>query len=363
MKALIHKIRLQRALGFVERVTSRNATLPILSNVLLRTEHGRLRVSATNLEVGVSSVIGAKVDSEGQVAVPGKTLSDFVRSAPGENVVLDLKQNTLSAQAGSYRTTILCFDASEYPITPKVEGGHQYTVPAGVLRHLISTVSDSIASSDSRPELAGALLRFDTDATVMAATDIFRLAERKAIGQHETPHTVIVPRGTITELGRILSDIEGDVVIRVADNQISFTHEEFEIVSRLIDGRYPDYRKVIPERALAKVLVRRDELENAAKVAALFSSSISDIKLECDAQGLRISGKNSSKGEASAGVEANLKGDAFDVSMNFHYFLDGLKAIQTDKVILEFTGKGSPFVMRPDTDDHESVYLIMPLRS
>ncbi len=363
MKALVHKARLQRALGFVERVTSRNATLPILSNVLLCTENGRIRVSATNLEVGVSSVIGAKVDSEGKVAVPGKMLADFVRSAPGENVVLDLKQNTLSAQAGSYRTTILCFDASEYPITPKVEGGQEYSVPAGVLRQLISTVSDSIASSDSRPELAGAFLRFDDNATVMAATDIFRLAERKMTAQHGTNSSVIIPRGTISELSRILGDIDGEVLVRVADNQIAFSHEEFELVSRLIDGRYPDYQKVIPERALAKVLVHRGELESAAKVAALFSSSISDIKLECDGQGLRISGKNSSKGEATAGVEANLKGDPFEVSMNFHYFLDGLKAIQTEKVVLEFTGKGSPFVMRPDTDERESVYLIMPLRS
>lgn len=363
MKALVHKTRLQRALGFVERVASRNATLPILSNVLLGTENGRIRVSATNLEVGVSSVIGAKVDSEGRVAVPGKTLADFVRNAPGENIVLDLKHNTLSAQAGSYQTTILCFDATEYPLTPKVEGGQQYSVPTATLRQLINSVSDSIASSDSRPELAGAFLRFDQDATVMAATDIFRLAERKAVGQHGTTNSVIVPRGTISELGRILGDVEGDITMRVADNQISFSHEEFEIISRLIDGRYPDYRKVIPERALAKVLVRRNELENAAKVAALFSSSISDIKLECDKQGLRISGKNSSKGEALAGMEANLKGDPFDVSMNFHYFLDGLKAIQTEKVILEFTGKGSPFVMRPDSDERESVYLIMPLRS
>jgi len=363
MKALVHKARLQRALGFVDRVTSRNATLPILSNILLRTEHGRLRVSATNLEVGVSSVIGAKVDSDGQIAVPGKMLADFVRSAPGENVVLELKQNTLSAQAGSYRTTILCFDASEYPITPKVEGGQQYIIPAAVLRQLISTTADSIASSDSRPELAGALLRFDAGATVMAATDIFRLAERSVPAQHTSTSTVIVPRGAIAEVGRIIGDIDGDIQVRVADNQISFSHEEFEIISRLIDGRYPDYHKVIPERSLAKVLVRRDELESAAKVAALFSSSISDIKLECDAQGLRISGKNSSKGEAQAGIAANLKGDPFDVSMNFHYFLDGLKAMQTEKVILEFTGKGSPFVMRPDADQRESVYLIMPLRS
>ncbi len=363
MKAVVHKDRLQRALGFVERVTSRNATLPILSNVLLKTENGRLRLSATNLEIGVSSVIGAKVDAEGVVAVPGRTLSEFVRSAPGESVALDLKQNTLGVQAGSYHTTILCFDAAEYPIIPKVVDGKRYVLAAGELRNLIGTVLDSIASSDSRPELAGALIRFDEDATTFAATDIFRLAEHTVPASHATATSIIVPRGTISELGRIVGDVSGDVTIHIADNQAVFSHEEFEIVSRLIDGRYPDYKKIIPERSLAKVLVRRDELENAAKAASLFSSSISDIKIECDEKGLRISAKNSSKGEAQAGVEANLKGEAFDVSMNYHYFLDGLKVIPTDKVILEFTGKGSPFVMRPNSDEHAIVYLIMPLRN
>lgn len=363
MKLTVHKDRLQRALGFVERVTSRNATLPILSNILLGTENGRLRVSATNLEVGVSSVIGAKVDTDGRVAVPARTLSDFIKGIPEENVVLELKQNTLTVRAGKYRTTILCFDASEYPIIPKIEGGVTYPVQASDLAQLIATVSDSIAASDSRPELAGAYLRFDTDAIVMAATDIFRLAERRIAGTFSQTGSVIIPRGTVTELGRILGDITGEIAVRVADNQVAFTHEEFDVVSRLIDGRYPDYRKIIPERSLARVLVRRDEIENAAKVAALFSSSISDIKLECEGQELRISGKNSSKGEATAGVEANLKGEQFEVSMNYHYFLEGLKVIPTEKVVMEFTGKGSPFVLRPSTDDTGIVYLIMPLRN
>lgn len=363
MKTTVHRDRLQRALGFVERVTARNATLPILSNILLSTESGRLRVSATNLEIGVSSLIGAKVDTDGRVAVPARTLSDFVRGIKEEAVSLELKQNTLTVRAGSYRTTILCFDAAEYPIIPKVEGGQEYVVPAQGLRGLIGTVGDSVAASDSRPELAGAFLRFETDAVVMAATDIFRLAERRIPGAFSQTGSVIIPRGTIHELGRILGDVEGDVRIRISDNQASFTHEEFDVVSRLIDGRYPEYKKIIPERSLAKVLVRRDEAENAAKVASLFSSSISDIKLECEAQELRISAKNSSKGEASAGIEANLKGDPFEVSMNYHYFLDGLKVIPSEKLVLEFTGKGSPFVLRPSGDETGIVYLIMPLRN
>jgi len=363
MKITLHKDRLQRVLGFVERVTSRNATLPILSNILLGTENGRLRVSATNLEVGVSSLIGAKVDEEGRVAVPAKTLSDFIRGVSEENIGLELKQNTLTIKAGKYRTTILCFDAAEYPIIPKINGGEVFQIPAQELHSLINSVSDSIAASDSRPELAGAFLRFDTNGVTMAATDIFRLAQRRSPGTFSHTESAIIPRGTITELGRILSDIEGEITIRIAENQISFTHEEFDVISRLIDGKYPDYQKIIPEKSLAKVLVRRDEVENAAKVAALFSSSISDIKIECDGEELRITGKNSSKGEATAGVEANLKGESFEVSMNFHYFLEGLKIIPSEKVVLEFTGKGSPFVLRPNSDDTEIVYLIMPLRN
>jgi len=363
MKITVHKDRLQRALGFVERVTSRNATLPILSNILLNSETGRLRVSATNLEIGVSSLIGAKVEAEGKVAVPARTLSDFIRGVRDETIGLELKQNTLTVRAGKYRTTILCFDAAEYPIIPKVEGGQTFPVRAQDLRSLIAMTSDSIAASDSRPELAGAYLRFEQDGIVMAATDIFRLAERRIAATFEHTAAAIVPRGTITELGRILGDIEGDITVRISENQVAFVHEEFDIVSRLIDGRYPDYKKIIPERSLAKVLVRRDEVENAAKVASLFSSSISDIKLECEGEELRVSGKNSSKGEATAGIEANLKGEAFEVSMNYHYFLDGLKVIPSEKVVMEFTGKGSPFVLRPSGDDAGVVYLIMPLRN
>jgi DNA polymerase III subunit beta len=363
MKLIVHKERLQRALSFVDRVTSRNATLPILSNILLKTEHGRLNISATNLELGVSSLVGAKIDSDGQIAVPGKVLYDFIRNAPDENIAFDLKQNTLHVHAGSYKTTILCFDAAEYPIIPKIEGGTTHVVSTELFGRLISTTLDSIALSDSRPELSGALLKFEPNSIVMAATDIFRLAEEKVLGNQKESNVVIIPRGTLAELSRILGSVSGDITIRINDNQISFSHDEFDVVSRLIDGRYPDYQKVIPERSTTRVLVQRSELENAAKVAALFSSSISDIKVECDGKGISMSAKNSSKGEAQAGITANIKGDPFEVSMNYHYFLDGLKIIPTEKVILEYTGKGSPFVMRPDAGERNIVYLIMPLRS
>ncbi len=363
MKLIVHKTNLQRALSFVERVTAKNTALPILSNVLLKTENGRLRLTATNLEVGVSSVIGAKIETEGHVAVPGRILSDVIRSVPQDTITLTLSQETLHIDAGSYKTSILCFNAAEYPIIPKVENGATQTLPVTVFKKMLSTVTDSVAISDSRPELAGALLRFEAKKTTLAATDSFRLAEQTTPTPSENELTAIIPRGTITELVRVLSDVSGDITIHIVDNQAAFTHEDVEIVSRLIDGKYPDYRKVIPEKFLSKALVRKDEIENAAKMAALFSSSISDIKLECSNTGATITAKNSGKGEASAHIEANLKGDPFEIAINYHYFLDGLKVIPTEKVVMEFTGKGSPFVLRPSDDTHETVYLIMPLRN
>lgn len=363
MKLTIHKNRFSRVLNFVERITSKNTTLPILSNILLQTEFGRLRVSATNLDIGISSVIGANIESEGKIAVPSKVLSDFIRNTPSDTISLEVKKNILTIQAGQYHTTILCFDASEYPIIPRIENGTQWSIDSSILTQLIHATASSISVSDSRPELSGAFMKLENNSVCMASTDIFRLAEKRFTYTNNIICSVIIPRNTIGELYRILGDISGDIAIQVSDNQISFSHEEFTLLSRIIDGIYPDYHKIIPEHSLAKVLVRKAELENAVKVAALFSSSISDIKLDCTDKVLNISGKNSTKGEAIAGVEVNLKGDPFEVSMNYRYFLDGLSVIQTEKVVLEFTGKGSPFIIRPHTEIKDTTYLIMPLRS
>lgn len=362
MDIVVHQDNLQRALGLIERVTAKNAALPILSNVLLKTEGGRLRLSATNLEVGITATIGAKVQKDGQVAVPGRIIADLARAARADTVSLSVKQNVLSVASGSYHTSVLCFDANEYPIIPRIDGGTSISVDAKDFCALLASVADSIASSDARPELSGALIGFQKNKLTVAATDSFRLVERTMATTNDQEATIIVPRSTILELLRTLTDTDGELTLNITENQASFTHKDFEVVSRLIDGRYPDYRKVIPERFLSKALVRRDELINAIKVAALFSSSISDIKLECAEGSMRASGRNSTKGEGQAAAEANLKGEAFDISLNYHYLLDGLKVMPGDTVVTEFTGKGSPFVLRPGDGQAGFVYLVMPLR-
>ncbi len=362
MDILVHQNNLQKALSIIERVTAKNAALPILNNVLLKTEGGRLKLSATNLEVGITSTIGAKVAKEGQVAVPGRIMADLARAARAETISLSVKQNVMKVDAGTYHTSVLCFDASEYPIIPRITGDKTLSIDAQALARLLGSVLDSIATSDARPEIAGALFRFHKDGLTVAATDGFRLVEHSAPGTYTEERMMIVPRSTVTELLRALADAQGDVEVRIADNQVAFAHDTWEVDSRLIDGRYPDYRKVIPEAFLAKALIPKDELANAIKVVALFSSSISDIKIECGEKEIVVSAKNASKGEGQAAAAANLKGDPFDISLNYHYLLDGLKVIPGEQVVVEFTGKGSAFVMRSGEKASNLVYVVMPLR-
>jgi len=363
MKISVQKNKLQKGIGFVERITSKNTTLPILSNILLKTESGRLCISATNLEIGISSLIGAKIEINGQIAVPGRILADFIKAAEGDVINIKTNQNTLLVDTNTYKTSILGFDASEYPIIPKIQKTEPFIISVDILRRMFNIVSDSIATSESRPELSGAFLRFKTSETIIAATDSFRLVEQRINLKNSKEAAVIIPRGVIVELIRILGEVGGDVSILIGDNQIEFIHDDFSVISRLIDGKYPDYFKVIPEHSLSRALIHKTELENAIKIAALFSSSISDINIYCEESVLRVTAKNSSKGEVSADIPVNLKGDPFEISLNYHYFLDGLKIIATDKVVMEFTGKGSPFVLRPNNDKKEEVYVIMPLRS
>ena len=221
----------------------------------------------------------------------------------------------------------------------------------------------AMAISDARLELAGVYTHFSPKAISFAATDVFRLAECSVSVKATSDHGVIIPRGTITELARIAGEIEGIFEIRIGDNQISYTTSDIELVSRLIDGKYPDYKRVIPEKFVKKVLIEHGALEQAARLAGLFSSSISDIKLSGENKTLTITAHNTDKGEIQVAVPATIKGELFEVSLNFHYLLDGLKAVRSEKIVLEFTGQGSPFVIKPESQTKDSVYLIMPLRS
>lgn len=363
MKITVNQKNLKKALSLVEKVVSKNTSLPILNNILLKTENGRLKVSATNLEIGVNYIIGAKIEEVGQIAVPARIISDFIGNISDDKVSLTTKNNILLINSEKYKTQILGFDAKDFPIIPKIKSKPLANIPVKLLRNSLMTVLDSVAVSETRPELAGVFMDFNNDKIVFAATDSFRLTEKSVDFKNVQKQFFIIPRNTVVELIRIAGELEGDLAFNTSDNQVSFSNDDFEMVSRIVDGNYPDYKKVIPEKFISRVLVKKDELDKTIRIAGLFSTNISDIKINCSEGKLAVLAKNSDKGEIETLIDASLKNEPFEVSLNFHYLLDGLKILDTEKVVLEFTGQGSPLIIRPNDDRKDVVYLIMPLRS
>lgn len=362
MNITVGQNNIRRALGITERIVSKNTSLPILQNVILRTEQGRLRVAATNLEIAVTVTIGAKIEEVGELAVPGKILSELLNALSGDTITLVSKQETLSITTDAQDTKILGSNTKEYPIIPKVNNGNTVTVSASALKKSLSIAMESAATTDSRPELAGVFMRWEKGKIICAATDGFRLVEQVISATVKDPASIIIPRNTASEIVRIISDSEETITIKVNENQISVLGDNYEIISRLVDGKYPEYHRLIPEKGQARVLLSCQELEKNIKLAGLFSSSISDITISCEQETLTVVSQNSDRGEAHARVSAVLKGEPFSLSVNYRYLLDGLKAANTDKVILEFTNTTGPLVVRPAGDEKSIVYLLMPLR-
>lgn len=364
MKITVSQKNLKKALGIVEKVVAKNNSLPILNNILLKLENGRLRLSATNLEVGVNYIIGAKIEEVGQIAVPARIISDFISNIGDENITLSTgKNNVLSINSEHYKTQILGFDAKDFPIIPNIKNKPLAVIPVKVLKNSLVAVLDSVALSEARPELSGIFVNFHNDKIVFASTDSFRLTEKQVEFKNSSNNSFIIPRNTVLELVRVLGDLDGEVVVNLSDNQISFSSSDFEMVSRLVDGNYPDYKKVIPDKFVSKVLINKSELEKNIRLAGLFSSNISDIKISCTADKTGITAKNSDKGEIETKVASNLKNQPFEISLNYHYLLDGLKILDTEDVVIEYTGQGSPLVLKPSNNRNDLVYIIMPLRN
>ena len=362
MKLTITQKNIYKALSLTERVVTKNASLPILNNVLIKTENGRLKIAATNLEIGITCFVGAKIDEPGEITLPAKILTDFISAITDEKIILSTKQSTMSIVSDKYKTQILGVDPKDFPIIPKIKTQPFCKIESSLLKEILVSVADSVAGSETRPELSGVFLKFKKDKIICASTDSFRLSERVGAIKASEEKSVILPKNTVSELIRITNEVGGSMEVRVGENQISFSSDDCEVISRLIDGVYPDYQKIIPEKSLSQILVKKDELEKNTRLAGIFSSRISDVKISSSKDVLTITAQNSEKGEVEAKMPIVLKNDPFEVSLNYHYLLDGLKHISSEHVIIEFTGDGSPLVIKPSTPEKLFTYIIMPLR-
>lgn len=374
MKVNILQENLARGLGIVARAVSPRSTLPVLANVLIATDEGRLRLSATNLEMGITCWITARIEDEGSTTVPARTFVDLVNTLPGDQVALDLDgaTQTLNVRSGTSTNDIKGIDAQEFPplTVPDMEGAVQLNVVE--FKEMIHQVSFSASTDEARPVLMGVLVVVENEKITMAAADGFRLSVRTATLSAAAPEplNIIIPARALNELARIAAD--GDEVISMAvpkgRGQVIFRVKDVELVSQLIDGTFPDYQQIIPRSYKSRTLVSTASLLKACKQAEIFAREgtnvarldIKPAKGEMEPSEVEISATSEETGKNETIVEATVDGSGVLIAFNVKYLREALEIIKTPNVVLETSAANAPGVVRPVGGD-DFLHVIMPM--
>lgn len=369
MKASITQENLNRALGLVGRIVSSRSSLPVLGNVLVATDKNRLKLSATNLEVGINYWIGGKIEQEGAVTIPARLFSEFVASLPSDTIDLEGDDAGLTIKTNHYKSHINGISADEFPLIPQIKTKPVLTIPAVDFRDALLQVVVAASLDESRPVLAGVYLYNEDKQLYMVATDSYRLAER-VINLKTAPAEkldVIVPARTMQELTRILADAEADLEIYIADNQIMFEVGSVELTSRLIDGKFPPYKQIIPSKIETSIEINTSEFSRITKVASLFArENAGGVRLEIKKGGqVSITSTASQLGENTSTADCITLGEDGEVSLNTRYLSDALAVIKSEEVEFAISGKLNACTIRPisDKDKADYLHIIMPLRT
>jgi DNA polymerase-3 subunit beta len=374
MKVTVLQENLARGLGTVAKAVSPRSTLPVLANILIASDEGRLRLSATNLEMGITCWIPARIDEEGSTTVPARTFSDLVSTLPGDQVLLklDASTQTLNVRGGTSTNDIKCIDAQEFPPlpVPDFEGAVQINV--GDFREMIHQVAFAASSDEARPVLMGVLVQVDNDKLTMAAADGFRLSVRKAVLSTPSPAPIsaIVPAQALKELARVATDSEEPIymVIPKGRGQVVFRVKDVEVVSQLIDGTFPDFQQIIPRSYKSRTLVSTSSLLKACKQAEIFAREGSNVarlniksaQSEMQPSEVEISATSEETGKNETIVEATVDGSGLLIAFNVKFLREALEVIRTPNVVLETSAPNAPGVVKPVGDD-QFLHVIMPM--
>lgn len=368
MKFSCTQENIKQALYAVSSVAGKNVTLPVLNYVFIEAKEGnKIIFTTTNLEIGIRFYLHGKVEEKGSYLVPAKLFSEVVHLLPVEKVDVAIQNQECVLTGEGVKTKIKGLPPEDFPLLPTIENPLSIHCGGKDLRRALLHIIFATSTEDIRPELSGALFWFRQKELVLVATDSYRLAEKKLLIKEsvQEERRVIIPRKSLEELLRNLGEEEGDVEIRLSDNQVLFLFNHVEILSRLISGNYPDYQQIIPERSATKVIMAKDALETMVKSTSLFcKSGINDIHLRIDAkeQRLALTATSSQLGEQRMESAAEVSGDDNEIIFNYRYLLDGLKVVGADKVVLEIVNNASPGVLRPSGDAAAFLYLIMPIK-
>ncbi|MDP3770759.1 MAG: DNA polymerase III subunit beta [bacterium] len=366
---------LKAALSLIGHIASRQGSLPILSNVLMRADAKAVTLVTTNLEIAMTYHLRGKVEADGSVTTNAKLLGDVVNLLPRDRVDVEATATELKLQCRGSATKVRGMDAAEFPLVPAVERSHVVRVDAVAFRDALAQVAFAAATGSTRPELSGVLWRFDGSTATIAATDSYRLAERTiTLAACGVPKgtAIIVPLRTVQELLRVLGappedDQPTELTIVPTQSQLLAVAGNLEVVSRLVDATYPDYAQILPRTWQTRVRVGRSELQTAVRAASLFSrTGVNDVHLRClSKEGqLIIRSENAQLGEHQAAIDAEVEGDTVETVLNARYLLDGLAVTPGDRVSIELNGAVAPVALRTAEaqEENQYLYIIMPIK-
>lgn len=354
---------LNKALSNVARIASSKTTLPILNNILLQTVDNRLKLSATNLDIAISQHIGTKINKEGSLTIPARLLQDYVNNLPPTTISLKQDGQKLNISADNYKSTINGVLVDEYPVMPAIKNGKNFTLEAQKLKKALQQVLFSASTDESRPVLTAVYFHTHNKTLFLVATDSYRLAE-KQLTKLNLDVSLLIPVSAIQDLVRVIGDQAEEVTVLYDDQQVQFSVDNIDLIARLIDGTYPDYKKLIPSKFSNSASIDRNQFISITKVAGLFSRENSGsitVSVSEEAENLEVESIASQIGENKASLKGKINGTN-NITLNSKYLLDGLQAMNGKEVDFCFNEKLEPIVII-DKQDSSYVYVVMPLKS
>jgi len=391
MRLSVLQENFSKGLSIVGRAVSSRSTLPVLGNILLSTDDNRLKLAATNLEVGVSCWLGAQVEDDGAITLPARLLTDWVNSMQPDRIDMEMvvRQMSMHLKCGRSESNIKGIDASEFPLIPTADGANALGLPAATLRKIIDQVAFAAADAKdtSRPALTGVLAKFEGDRLTLAATDGYRLSVRRTLLPAAAPAdiSIIIPARSLGEVSRISGEADPDrpveITVAPARNQILFrlfgrgegdkgAFHQVDLVSQLIDAKFPDYHAIMPKGHNTRTVLDTAAFVRALKVASLFARDASDRVVFTITPGsdtlpgqITLRATSAEAGDNVSDLDALVEGVPIEVAFNARYMIEVLSVIDTPQVVLETTRSDRPGVFRPvGSGPEEFAHVIMPMQ-
>lgn len=370
MKLSIYRNNLKRGIDIASKIIQRSITLPILNNILLKTDKSFLNISSTDLELGIKYWALAKIEKEGSIVVPGKLLSALINSVTGEKIDIEVKNTILQIKGEYFKSKILGQSVDDYPIIPYAKDFFAEIEIQPFLK-AVSRVIDFTSLTKIRPELSGVYLSFKENKIVAASSDSYRLAEETIDFDNKNNACLILPGRAAREIVNIFGGIEGSFKVYISKTQITFelareelSFPQIQVTSQLIEGEYPDYKKIIPQEFKNKFTITKEDFVNGLKVAGLFVGGTNEVRVTIDPSKnkMEIFSQNSGIGENKVILNGKAEGDKIDISFNGRFLLEGVLKIETPQIIFQTNNPQSPILIKSSQDDGY-LYVLMPIKS